>query len=213
MFSKRIQSMTRTLLLDFDGTLIDSRRRLYGLFRELVPSSDLSFEQYWDLKRQGLSQPNLLRDKCGMDPDQIDRFRLDWMERVEDPDRLALDQPLVGVGDFLERVAGRSRLVLVTGRQHADRARDQIGHLGWAAYFSLILVTAQRKAKASLVLSHLTPSPDDWMVGDSGEDILAGRELGVKTAGVLTGPLSPDRLHTYNPDTLLKDVTEIEPLI
>lgn len=205
--------MTKTLFLDFDGTLIDSRVRLYELFQELVPESGLSFEQYWDLKRQGLSQSSLLREKCSMNAEQIDIFRQCWMQKVEEQDRLALDQPLPGVGDFLDCAAGRYRLVLVTGRQHADRARNQIRDLGWSEHFSLILVTAQRKAKASLILGHLTPSPTDWMVGDSGEDILAGRELGIKTAGVLTGPLSPDRLHTYGPDVLLADVTEIEPLL
>ena len=42
------------IFFDLDGTLINSKMRLYSLFQELVSASNLSFDEYWNLKKKKL---------------------------------------------------------------------------------------------------------------------------------------------------------------
>ena len=51
------------IFFDLDGTLIDSRLRLYKLFQDLVSSSNLTFSDYWNLKRNKISHKKILTTK------------------------------------------------------------------------------------------------------------------------------------------------------
>ena len=44
------------IFFDLDGTLIDSKLRMYNLFQELVPQSNLTFVEYWEYKKNKFSQ-------------------------------------------------------------------------------------------------------------------------------------------------------------
>ena len=48
------------IIFDFDGTLIDSKERLFKLFSFLVPQSNLDFKAYWELKKQGIGHAEIL---------------------------------------------------------------------------------------------------------------------------------------------------------
>ena len=49
------------IFLDLDGTLIDSKLRLYGLFQELVPESILTYEEYWNYKKDKINHKKILK--------------------------------------------------------------------------------------------------------------------------------------------------------
>lgn len=200
----------RNLFLDFDGTLIDPRRRLYNLFQELTPQSQLTFDQYWEIKRRRVNQQAMLGGMFGFDDCAIAEFKVEWLRRVEEPERLALDRPFPGVGAFLERMSASNEIYLVTARQNPDRARQQVENFGWRRYFTDLLVTRQSESKAEIVRRHVTVSPADLLVGDTGEDIKAGKALGVQTAAVLTGFLNREILEEYAADRIFESVTEID---
>ena len=48
------------LIFDLDGTLIDSRLRLYKLFQQLVPTSELTYQDYWAFKQENVSNEDIL---------------------------------------------------------------------------------------------------------------------------------------------------------
>jgi phosphoglycolate phosphatase len=62
------------LFLDLDGTLLDSKKRLYKLFDFLVPESDLSYEDYWNLKRNAVGHVDILKDKFNYSDRSIEEF-------------------------------------------------------------------------------------------------------------------------------------------
>lgn len=210
IFSRPIKLIKRKIFLDFDGTLVDSRLRLYQLFQDLMPSSPLTFEQYWEIKRRNVNQRDLLKCIFRLDDYDVSLFQMEWLNQVERPERLRLDQPLPGVTSFLRRMSCSCALFLVSGRQDIDRTRQQIDALGWSKYFVDIMVTRQRQGKAALVSNQVPVSRSDLMVGDTGEDIQAGKELGVKTAAVLTGVATREMLEAYGPDNIFDSVVEID---
>lgn len=202
--------MTDRLLLDFDGTLIDPRQRLYELFTELAPESRFSFDEYWRIKRGRMDQRELLTTYFKYTDQQIREFKTNWMELIEEPVRLATDTAFEGVTDFLRKWSQKKELYLVTARQHPERAIAQIHLFGWKEYFTDIFVTAQLQSKAALIREKLTCTSRDIFVSDTGEDIQAGKELGVRTVAVSSGVLSAEILKEYQPDRILDSVVKLD---
>ena len=48
---------------------------------------------------------------------------------------------------------------------------------------------------------------NDFFVGDTGKDIQAGKALGMRTIGVLSGFRNEERLLKYNPDFIIDYIT------
>lgn len=204
--------MTRRIFLDLDGTLIDPRPRLYRLFCDLAGEGVLTFEEYWRIKRGRMDQRTLLRRYLNYTDAQIAAFKADWMVKVEEPERLAEDRPFAGVSPLLAELSQRYPLVLVTARQHPERVEAQLAAFGWRSYFSQVLVTGQKQSKDALIRTHYTPIQTDLLIGDTGEDIEAGKALGVTTVAVASGVLSADILREYQPDHLLDSVVAVKDL-
>lgn len=204
--------MARRLLLDFDGTLVDSRRRQYHLFVELATGAVISFDEYWRCKRAGTTQGEMLRRYCQASDDEVARFKASWMDAIEELDRLDHDVLIGGVPDFLAKAGRDFELYLVTGRQYFDRLMVQLKKLGIDGQFSGVLNTSQRQSKIELVRSRLSCAAMDVFVGDTGEDILTGRNLGIYTVGVTSGASSSERLQWYGPDLIVESVADLDPV-
>lgn len=201
--------MARHLFLDFDGTLVDSRHRQFELFVELTGST-LSLDEYWNAKRAGLKQSDMLERYAKCAPEEMRAFKDKWMEMIEDTHRLRTDILIEGVPTFLGEASKHFILYLVTGRQYRERLIDQMQQLHIDHYFADILNTAQRTPKAELLRAKLQLG-DDVFVGDSAEDILAGKELGIFTVGVTSGASSAEQLKKYAPNLIVGSVKELVP--
>ena len=197
------------LVFDLDGTLIDSRLRLYTLYRRLVPATTLDFEHYWDLKRAKVPHSLLLRKHEGCGDEQVVQFEAEWMALIETPELLALDSKFPGMPQTLKRLAQQATLHVCTARQMREPVLDQLERLGLAAFFSTVLVTQQSYRKDTLIAAHVPDlGPTDWVIGDTGKDVEVGRMLGLRTCAVLSGFLSQKSLEPYQPDLILGSATE-----
>lgn len=196
------------LIFDLDGTLIDSRQRLYRLFQQLVPSSKLTFESYWTLKRGKVSNETILTKYFGFDAVSIERFVSIWMDSIESPELLAFDTSFPGIHETLERLSKQARLHVCTARQNRQPAVDQIGRLGLLPFFESIMVTEQTTNKEELIATVSGLGTQDWIIGDTGKDILVGQALGIKTCAVLSGFLSEKSIKLYDPDLILPIATD-----
>lgn len=79
------------MVFDLDGTLIDSKLRLYRLFQHLATDSTLSYEQYWAFKQKKISNDKLLSSLFGFSEKQITEFTTRWMSLIESQEFLALE--------------------------------------------------------------------------------------------------------------------------
>ena len=200
------------IVFDLDGTLIDSRLRLYRLFQYLVPDSSLSFEQYWALKQRKISNETILLSILVVDQVQVTHFVTPWMTLIESPFYLALDENFVGIHAALTRFQQRADLHVCTARQLRQPVLDQLASLDILHFFNQILVTEQKHSKGSLIAAHVAGrSLQDWMVGDTGKDIQVGKLLNRKTCAVLSGFLSRESLEGYNSDFILDSVVNFSP--
>ena len=200
------------IVFDLDGTLIDSKQRLYTLFQHLANVPDLTYSEYWDLKQNKVSNQEILAQNYGYTESQIQRFVQEWMRLIEAPEFIKLDSNLHHIHDTLSLLKNHAELYVCTARQHRSVVIDQLEDLHLLPFFCKVLVTEQSVTKEELIANHVSQlSMQDWMVGDTGMDVLCGKSLGMNTCAVLSGFLSKASLLQYESDLLLDSVTEFQP--
>lgn len=202
----------RNIFFDLDGTLIDSRPRLYQLFSDLFPGTGFSFEDYWDLKRRQIGHEKIIADLNDPGNPTFEDFQKEWMQRIETKEYLALDIPFPGIKEMFSQLKQNGNSIsIITSRQSPALVEWQIGQWGWQEYLTQILVTKQTTAKTELIKQHFPGlSAKDIMIGDTGKDIETARELGLISIAVLSGFLNKQSLLKYKPDYLFDLVTEID---
>lgn len=198
------------IFFDLDGTLIDSRPRLYQLFQYLVKDSKLSFDAYWELKRNKVNHYQILTSTFNYTEAQYSEFVTAWMVEIELKKWLDIDTTFEGVEKLLAALSERYSLYVVTARQSVTNTIQQLDQFGWNKYISSTLITEQKYSKTHLIKNSFYVSKEDWFIGDTGKDIEAGKELGVKTAAVLSGFMNKQCLKQYSPDVIIDYVTEIK---
>ncbi|NRP95478.1 Pyrophosphatase PpaX [Marinobacterium sp. xm-g-59] len=197
------------LVFDLDGTLICSKRRLYELFCDLSRIKNISYSDYWALKFSGKSNQYILKEQFGFAEPIVQKFVYEWMNLIESDHYLSMDTLISGVSGFLEKSSKEHSLFICTARQSKYQVKKQLAQLSVLSFFQDVLVTEQKHTKAELLQkSNILFSEDDWMFGDTGHDVIAGKRIGIKTCAVLSGFMSEERLKEYSPDLILYDITK-----
>lgn len=200
------------IVFDLDGTLIDSKLRLFRLFEFLAPDSTLSYDEYWSFKKNEISNEWILASLFGFDEKSIKEFDTQWMALIESPQYLQLDRNFAGIEVSLGNLQQRANLHLCTDRQLRQPVLDQLENLNLLQFFEQTLVTEKRVSKGELIVANIPDlSSNDWMVGDTGHDMLVGKSLNMKTCAVLSGFLSREVLCEYHPTDIRESVVNLFP--
>lgn len=131
-------------------------------------------------------------------------------------------QLYTGAMPFLEAGRAReSRLAIVTNKP-AEFTEPLLERLGIARYFGATVSgdsllgddgTVIRKpdpAHLQLALDRLgAPTDSAWMIGDSGSDILGARNLGIPSVAVTYGYSQGTPVADYGPDRIVNDLREL----
>lgn len=200
------------LYFDLDGTLIDSRPRLYNLFQYLIPQSELSFDEYWELKRNKKTHKIILETQFNFQEKDLILFEKNWMNLIEDDNWLKFDTPFKEVTEYLLNLKENNfTLYLATARQFKRKVFNQLEKFGWNNLFTEILITEQKTGKADLLKPFINEKIKGWMIGDTDSDIKTGKLLNQKTVAVLTGFQSKEILQSLLPDLIVERVINFLP--
>lgn len=210
-----LKSCMANIFFDLDGTLVDSRQRLYSLFCDLTLQNKLSFDKYWELKRDMKDHSWILTNILGYYGQQVEAFQDQWLNRIEIASYIDLDKLFDYTIPTMEELKNRdNNLYVVTARQSQQMAERQLENLGLMPYLTDFLVTQGGHSKAELVRRSVTSiSVTDYFVGDTGMDIMAGKELGVKSVAVLSGFRDRVNLEKYYPDYLFENIKELATIL
>jgi phosphoglycolate phosphatase len=197
------------IIFDLDGTLIDSKFRLYKLFRTLAPDLQISFDDYWMLKQNKITNEMILTSKLGYGKKEVTNFVNNWMELVEIPEYLNLDTNFRGMKKKLTLLGQQAKLCVCTARQYRQPAIEQLRRLELLPFFRQVLITEQKCSKESLIKQFVQGySEKDWILGDTGKDIEVGKKLKLRTCAVTSGFQSRETLLEYSPDLVLDTAVE-----
>jgi phosphoglycolate phosphatase len=213
--------LTRLVVFDLDGTLIDASCDLAAAVNAAIGTlapgaAPLPLETVRRFIGDGarmLVARGLERAGLGLAVEEVLPVFLDrYHERLLETTRL-----YPGVEEALELLRDR-RLAVLTNKP-GDLSRAILSGLGVAERFERVWGGGDfpgRKpdpAGLRILMDELGAAPGETlMVGDSAVDVRTGRAAGVRTVGVTYG-LSPESLAEEPPDHLIGDLRELTDLL
>jgi phosphoglycolate phosphatase len=212
----------KALLLDLDGTLVDSSEALKeagkaGFLAIGLPDvhdEKIPFEVARRLE-QDLSIDDLF-SKFHVAKEVEERFLPAYLTAYYTAVTLR-SKPFPQAKRTLQTLSKRLPLALITLRYVVrEQILDELNHLGLAKLFRAVVTTLDvEKPKpfpdALLVAARKlhVPISECAIVGDSIIDVQAGKAAGAKTIAVLTGLFSRAELEAQKPDLVIDDLTSL----
>jgi phosphoglycolate phosphatase len=210
-------STTHSVLLDLDGTLIDSRPGIVASCLAALRALGHKPDEALDVKRfigpplEDMMQ--LLLQSYG--DDRVGEAVVAYRQHYGESGLLG-SEPYPGIGSALQqmRQAGL-RIYLATSKREAF-ARRILQHLELAAYFDGIYGSVpggQLDHKPELLAHILSeqniPASRSLMVGDRRHDIVGAHAVGMRSLGVLWGYGNRDELETAGADQLVESTSDL----
>jgi phosphoglycolate phosphatase len=192
-------SVTRTVFLDLDGTLVDSAPGILGTLEESFDELGLTWPG--DAIGTKLLGPPLYESLPPIVGEEAAARVLSVYRQRYREHGLLKSTPYPGIEELLRAlVAAGTRLALATSKAEPS-ARAILENQGWTELFETITgdtVDAQRPSKAAVVGEAVRrlggASPDAVMVGDRLHDVVGSRAHGLPCLGAGWGYGEPGEL-------------------
>lgn len=196
------------IFFDFDGTLLESRPRVFNLFNSLSGNTIISYDEYWQLKRNMFSNEWILTHILRQSNEDISNFKNEWFNLIESEEFLEYDRIFNFTIPTLEKIEN-NKLYIVTSRMLVEPLNKQVESFGLKKYFNDVLVSRNQISKKDLISgTGLKLSANDIIIGDTEADIIAARELNIRSFSVLSGFRSYEVLSQYKPNKIFINISE-----
>ena len=169
------------IAFDFDGTLLDSRKRHQLVLDDILKQFNISLDtaDLIEYKRQGKNNVAYLISK-GIDLKLANQIQTLWIENIEKENYLDCDILYPETIDLLEKYSKNNDLILITARNNKAGLYWQIDKLGLRKYFKKIDVvdsnskTSEEKKK--ILKMHCVTT----FIGDTLSDYNATKGLNIE---------------------------------
>lgn len=202
------------IFFDLDGTLIDASERLYKLFIDLIPNCGLTKGEYWNLKRQNIKHKTIIENFFSNY--NFDDFERKWLNNIENIQYLRYDKIFDDTINILQylTLSKKYNLYLLTARQSKENLYKELQKfqlLNYFENFKNVFITEQKYTKTEIINQQFfNLSNSDFIVGDTINDILCGKELNIKTIALTNGFINKNILEKYQPNYLCNTLTELK---
>ena len=199
------------IFIDLDGTLLDIKYRCYQIYFDLLSCGGfecLNIEKYWEMKRNKISEEEIVSETA------TTLFVKHYSEKrfalIETMEYLVLDNVFSCVHGVLNAWSAAHDLYLVTLRKNRTHLDLQLYLLDLYKYFKFVYNDEMsRNEKADLVKYEIFDTSDCVIIGDTEDDIEAGKSLGIKTIALTSGIRKKDLLRKLYPDILVRDISQV----
>lgn len=202
----------KTILFDFDGTLIDTNELIYKSFVHTFKKFGYSFTDEEILSFNG---PPLRETFFNINPELADEMLHTYRQHNYEhhDDYVSLFPNVRETLDVLQKNGFNLGVVSAKMRQGVEQGMN-VTNIG--SYFDVIITIDDVKnpkphpESVFKALEQLRTEPQvTIMVGDNYHDIEAGNNAGAKTAGVAWSVKGEAYLQQFNPTYMLKDMTDL----
>jgi len=215
---KNLRHERKGVLLDLDGTIVDSREAHLEAIRAAFKAVGLETSMV-DMKttieipkrlEQGLPIDGLIK---GVDVRPFLKAYLDAYYKAT----ATKARPLPNISETLKKLSDKAKLGLITMRYvPGETIITELEKMGLAEYFQIVVTaldTQRPKPSPEALIACAKRMGIDTcaclVVGDSVADIRAGKAAGAKTVAVLSGIFSREELESEKPDLILKNVNSL----
>ena len=203
--------MIKNIYVDLDGTLLDVSDRLYFLYRDLLKEWDidniLTQAKYWKLKRNGKSEKEIIKNV--LNEKQANDYLKKRIVLLESWSYLESDRLFPWAKEILNSLGSKYRVVLVTKRGKKENLQKQLQGFGIVNSFDLVISEAETKDKLINEDESFTKQ-ESIIVGDTEEDILSGKKLGIGIVAVLSGLRDRPYMESLKPDYIIEDLSKLQ---
>jgi phosphoglycolate phosphatase len=220
------------LVSDFDGTLLDVRKRFTKALATTLQSLgfDVSFDQLMKLYQVSLNMEDLMK-ALGMKISPTDVSL--YATRIDNEffGNWRHSRMIPGVVDALQAVRPKLKSMrLITSRGRIRETRLEVRYFGIEHIFDKVLTRGDlalaegvdeiplypflphRQRLIKLALSGVKNYGKVWVLGDTPRELEAGKGLGFTTIGVLTGFAKKEDLKPFA-DHILDSAADLEQVI
>lgn len=217
---KNQQLAVKAILLDLDGTIVDSRIAYLEAVKAAFAATgqrtvDINIVTEIPKRiEQSLPIDDLLN---GLNVKEFLKIYLDAYYRVAKEKT----KPMPSISQTLERLSTKAKLALITMRHVSnEKVVDELERFGLARYFQIVVTaldTSRPKPSPDAVIRCATALgvqlDECVVVGDSVTDVRAGKSAGTMTVAVLSGIFSRKELAAEKPDLILESVSMLPDFI
>jgi HAD superfamily hydrolase (TIGR01509 family) len=204
------------IILDLDGTIVDSRE---AYIEAAKAASAATGQEKVDIKiameiprrlEQNLSTNNMIN---GINAKKFLDTYLKSYYKVT----VTKTKPIPNVSETLKKLSRKMKLALITMRHvPKEKVIKELENFGLAKYFQLVvtaLETSQPKPSPEALIRCVKQLgiriSECAVVGDSVADVRTGRNVGAKTVVVLSGIFTREELEMEKPHLILKSINEL----
>jgi pyrophosphatase PpaX len=213
---RRFQEVT-AVLFDFDGTLVDSMEVISFCFNGALRKYGLA-EVSQDEVAPMIGQPltRMFEATTNLVPAHLltEEYRRVFAEHAPGSSNL-----FPGVAELIPSISTTRKLGLVTSRNSPGAIR-LLQNFGLDEHFSAVVgIDHVMNGKPDpepvlLALKELcTPAAKTVLVGDTPDDVKAGKLAGTLTIGITTGSFTWDQLTEAGADHVVDSIAELRPLL
>ncbi|MFX1476384.1 MAG: HAD family hydrolase [Promethearchaeota archaeon] len=220
------------LVSDFDGTLLDVRKRFTKALVTTLHSLgiDVSFNQLMEIYQVSLNVEDLMKVlDIELSPEDLEHYAI----RIDDEfyANWRHSRMIPGVVDTLKAIQPKLKLMrLITSRRRIRETQLEVRYFGIEHIFNKVLTRghlalaegvneiplypfqSHRQRLIQLALSDVKNYGTVWVLGDTSRELEAGKTLGFKTIGVLTGFAKREDLEPFA-DYILDSAAELDQVI
>jgi len=211
----KVKLKAKGIFFDLDGTIVDSREAYVEAARTAFKAMGLEppeAETALEIPRR-LEQNQPINDVVKAD---VHKF-LDVYLRTYYAISAEKTKPIPGIATTLETLSKKAKLALITMRSvPKDAIIKELEHFGIAKHFTHIVTaldTHKPKPSPEALIKAVKALDvqmcDCIIVGDSVNDIKAGKTAGAKTIAVLTGLFTRQELASEKPDLILENAIKL----
>lgn len=210
--------MKRSIVIDFDGTIIDTKKRHYSLYFELCKNHNLnilSFDEYIVFRKNSYSNINVVESNNILNKNIRSNILNTWINSIETDNYLLHDTIFDGVRLWLERISNKFDLYLISLRQNSRGGFVQLKEMEIASYFKKVyfiphgIDPVYSKTKVYENSGGIINRSLCW-IGDTEVDILSAKKINSISIGVLTGMRNNQNLREAGADFIFKKLTDIK---
>ncbi|EUJ25599.1 pyrophosphatase PpaX [Listeria floridensis FSL S10-1187] len=203
-----------TLLFDLDGTLINTNELIIATFQatlqEFMPEKTFTREDILPF-----IGPPITETFANLYPEKADEMVSYYRAYTnEHHDELILEYD--GVYEAIRALSEEDYKLAIVSTKIYDTVMRGLKVMGLDKFFQLVIGFDQVQAAKpdpegiNMALTLLNALPDEAiMIGDNYHDILAGKNAGVKTAGVAWSIKGEAFLNEYKPDYMLHSMGDL----
>jgi phosphoglycolate phosphatase-like HAD superfamily hydrolase len=218
--------MGKRLFTDFDGPITDVSERYFQVYQFCLKKiklhgqsiTPLSKSEFWELKRSQIPEREIAIRSGLTEPEQAANFAKLRRDTVHSQPFFEFDGLNSSAIAALETAQNAGiELAVMTMRRERElfpvlTQHDLHRFFPPERIFCLAndyIKTGDTKDKPRLMaraITTLAPAHQQWMVGDTEADIIAGKTHNVPTIGVLCGIRNQTQLKLYQPDAIARDL-------